>query len=225
MKKTNHLTDEQLVDWIEGQIEDDTFIWTHLNQCQHCYDNFRQWKKLLQSDEALNEVDRKRVWQNVQEKKQAEEYQVYKRKKRWISVTWVASCIAFLMFGYWMGQGQNEFVATPSDEQDQIEQFIKEPVRHYDMIHSEGGNRQGIAWYNPMNRQMILYLDDPRHLDSDTGDVQIETSNRVIKVKPNHLQNGKMQFYLQDQELQGLMQLVVGHDENEQTYYFQVMTD
>lgn len=222
--KTNHLTDEQLIDWVEGEIDDDTFIWSHLNQCEECYHNYRNWKKLLQSGESLNEVDRKSIWKRIQEQKQADEYQKNKRKKYLVSAGWIASCFIFLVVGYVLGQGQpSNYVSTTVNE-DQLDTFMNEPVRHYDMIHSEGGERQGVAWYNPLNRQMILYLDDPRYLDGETKDVHIETAERVIQVQPNHLQDGKMQFYLRDRELQGIMQLIVGHDDHEQTYNFQVMT-
>ncbi|GEL77754.1 anti-sigma factor [Tenuibacillus multivorans] len=227
----NHLTDEQFVDYIEGNLEETEHakVSQHLQDCEECQASYQSWADLLNTDIELNELDRRRVWHGIQYKVQEKEVQQQTWRKRLIYAGWSVSCLLFLIVGYLVGQnGSEQEFAGPMPEGERLGRFMDQPVQHYDMVNSEDGESQGIAWYNPYQKQMILYLNDPRTISDQTQQIQIETLDRVIPIQPNHLRDGRMQFYVRDQDLQDLSQLIVTDDESkedEQTYYFRIIAE
>ncbi|MGM8215088.1 anti-sigma factor family protein [Bacillaceae bacterium W0354] len=227
--KNIHLTEEQIIDFVEGLLDEAerSIVQNHLNECESCFNQYLSWKNILESDVELNELDQKKVWHNVQQDLQEKRVREVSNKKGLMYGAWVASCLFFLFIGYMLGGqgGHSNLTMAEQETEENIETFVNRPVEHYNMVNSEGGESQGVAWYNPYNKQMILYLNDPNHLNRQLQEIQIETENRIIPIKPNHLHDGKVQFYVRDQDLQDLMQLIVIPEEDDafrQTYYFQM---
>ena len=224
--KNHHLEDEKLIDFIEGKLNDEDFIEvkTHLETCEHCYSSYITWKDLLKGDAALNEFDKEKLWRNIQDELVEKEATQKHHKRSWMYGIWVASCFICIFIGYLFGQQNNSHLTVTEADDKNIEAFINEPVEHYNMIHSEMGETQGVAWYSPQHKQMILYLNDPNHLNHHLDEILIQTENRVIPITPNHLNGGRVQFYIKDQHLQDLMELVVipKGDILQETYYFEM---
>lgn len=226
IRLNNHLKEEQIIDYIEGVLseEQNYSIKYHLNNCQACQKLYQSWKVILNNDNNLNETDVRRVWNGLQEDIVKANGKQQIKRRRIMYAAWIASSLFFLIIGYMFGYQNNQSITVLQDESEKIESFVNEPVEHYNMISSNGGERQGVAWYNPINKQMILLLNDPNHINQKLQEIQIETENRIIPIKPNHLNDGKIQFYVRDQYLQDLMQLILIPEDNDfrQTYYFEM---
>lgn len=196
-----HVTEEQLIDYIEGELTHEQ-RWTvkqHLRECESCSAQFNTWKQALTtSNEQLNEEDKRKLWDRIQiETERKREKKVF-LDKRLLSIGWSVTGIICLFIGYLLGG----FAAQENHEPLQLQMFEQEHVygRHALSLTRVWNDHdpQHIAWYNPSQKQFIVYVYDPNVVRAYAVSFEADLSNFIAPMQTGFWSEGELQYGLLD---------------------------
>ncbi|QHS21606.1 zf-HC2 domain-containing protein [Virgibacillus sp. MSP4-1] len=208
----NHLSEEKIIDFIEHELpkNEEIKVQEHLDVCQDCQELFSFWTHTLNEEVEVPETRQKSIWNKLSSEVQRQRKREFKTWYKGI----LAVSIGALLFitGVFTG-GKMTGHETATHSANQNESFVIDTKTEiYDLIHTSSGDNKGYAWYNPVRREMILYIDDDleKHVRAD-----IETNHSTITKGSIELDQDHQYIYVKDQELREFYRLILKNQLNQ----------
>ncbi|WP_093132132.1 anti-sigma factor family protein [Salinibacillus kushneri] len=210
----NHLTEETIIDYIEHELsrEKAEEVQNHLNVCSQCKELHHFWTHTLNEEVDIPETQQKHIWKQLSANVQHNRKRYF---KTWYKGIMVASIAALLfMTGFFTGgRITNHETAPNTTKNAQSESFVIDTdTEIYDLVHTSSGDNKGYAWYNPVRKEMILYIDEDLQ---ERMRADIETSHSTISKGPINLNNEHKYFYIKDHQLQEFYRLILTNQFNQ----------
>ena len=210
-----HSTEAQIIDYIDGTLswKEKNEISNHLQSCAECHELYHFWDQTLHEHVEIPESKIEKHYHSIVSSiKQLKKKQT--KRRSWHpfqkGLVFAAVCGFFLLTGIYIG-GQNE--SNYAIQEDEEPMFIMDnETQFYDLVHTSSGINKGYAWYNPVQKEVILYLRDS--YEQHPYRAQIETKQTIINEVPIYLRDGKIQFYIQDDQLDELYRLNITNKNN-----------
>ncbi|MBO8156183.1 MAG: zf-HC2 domain-containing protein [Bacillaceae bacterium] len=213
----NHLSDETIIDYIHDELEpkQKNYIQQHIEECHSCKKNYEFWNQTLNTDIVIPDTHKESIWKKIHST-------LMKRNKR--SASWVykgltAAVIGVLFFviGYSLGhQNPHQQAKNPSSISHNNKFVIDRGTEIYDLIKTTTGNNHGYAWYNPWNKEMIVFIHDSKQRPNQAYYLEIHTKNATINSDPVTPHNGNVQLYIKNQQLEQFYRLILKQISEEQ---------
>ncbi|WP_102027958.1 hypothetical protein [Salirhabdus sp. Marseille-P4669] len=215
-----HISEEKVFDFIHKDVSnhDVMEIEQHINRCSQCRQLYEFWMSTLGEDVRIPEEAKEKTWQtvisNLQHKPVRKSFTFSIRKGLIVAF----ACTLFFITGIYIGESKTNDNALPEKSTDPV--FVMDDTTLvYDLVHTNSGLNKGYAWYNPHQKEVVLYIND---IYNDYSYIaELETKNNIINKHPIHLSNGSAQVYFKDEHLEDLYQIVLTNqmDRNDQNRY------
>ncbi|WP_343839601.1 zf-HC2 domain-containing protein [Salinibacillus aidingensis] len=206
------MSEEKIIDFIEQELpeNEEIKVQEHLNECQDCQELFSFWTHTLNEEVEVPETQQKSIWNQLSSEVQRQRKREF---KTWYKGILAVSIGAVLFIsGVFTGEKMTEH-ETATHSANQNESFVIDPKTEiYDLVHTSSGDNKGYAWYNPVRREMILYIDDDleKHVRAD-----IETNNSTITKGSIELNHDHQYIYIKDQQLREFYRLILKNQLNQ----------
>ncbi|WP_194841339.1 anti-sigma factor family protein [Salinibacillus xinjiangensis] len=204
----NHIPEEWILDYINQELSEQEVnkVKEHLEWCPECQELYTFWVQTLNDEVEVPSEEKKAVWNKL-----STSVQQHKRKsfRTWYKGLLVAAaCAIFFITGLFTGGNVFSPKEQASEQEVNDEQFIIDTeTEMYDLIQTSNGDNRGYAWYNPVQKEMILYLDDEDL--QNYYEANIQTRDSTINKTPIYLNNGNKHVYIKDQKLKEFYRLIL----------------
>ncbi|TCT23661.1 hypothetical protein EDD68_10671 [Melghiribacillus thermohalophilus] len=219
---TKHLSEETIIDFIEKELNEQKAnqVYAHLQSCESCKEAFDYWKDLLNADLVVPDSHKDQLWRKIH----STLLKKHTRSYTWIHRGLTAAVVSVLFFviGYSIGHQNLQKTPSNSARTEQGTFVIDQETEIYDLIKTNTGSNHGYAWYNPVNKEMIVYIQDSTRHSNQPYYLEIHTNHATINSKPVLPENGKVQLYIKDRQLEQFYRIILKRmtEEHQESYDF-----
>jgi hypothetical protein len=221
----SHITEAKIIDLINRELsaDEEKRVVTHLYYCKECQKVYHFWHKTIHNTTAVPFDQQVEIWDKVETriKKKVIRRNILSVSLKGIGLT--ACCLLFFTIGLKFGDTN-----TPEQPSSPEKSFVVDnSTLVYDLVHTTSGTNKGYAWYNPKQKEVVLYINDQYNHDYSYIAI-IETEYDIMDEQPIQLSNSRAQLYFQDEKLHHLNRIILADPLNKNefnSYEFQIIPD
>lgn len=209
MKSNNHVEEELLIDFVRSQLDENKKeeIQAHINRCERCAANVKEWQLLLKPDDELDVAASPYVKARIDRSiEQLSEPKITKSKKPIFAfISGVA--VILLCIGLYANIRTQDltYEVRQNEEIEEASLVLQPDTNRLDIIPvANDQDISGNVWINDATNEMLVEVQGLTHLTTNDYQLWVIHTNDRYRSELLKLENGMARVYYRGEDVAGL---------------------